>query len=247
MGDPRNGFELLKKANPVDVDQVLGADSEAARTILASIVQEPQPETSVRRPGRRPVRLAIALAAMTLVLIAATWLLTRNVENPQAIACHQAVDTDSDIAAAPTGGPATADACIPVWEDGIIENPEVAPLGSLPPLTACVTERGNLAVFPTDDQDVCASLGLAYPEPASQDDANQIRQLDSDLQAYFSSKECASMQEAETRVPNMLDDAGFDTWTIQTQQASDERPCASYSLTADTETIHLVPIPAQDN
>lgn len=247
MSDPRNGFEVLKEANPVDADQVESPDSETAQTMLASIIETPRPEVSRNRLGRRPLRLAAVLTVLAVVLIGATWLLTRDVENPQAIACHQAVNLDSDIAAAPVGGPATAEACIPVWEDGILENPDLAPTGSVPPLTACVTERGTLAVFPADNQDVCATLGLAHPEPTSQDTANQIRQLETDLQAYFASTQCADMHEAETRVRNILDDAGFDTWTIQTQQASEERPCASIALSSDTETIHLVPIPTPDN
>ncbi|MFP4074534.1 MAG: hypothetical protein ACLFVZ_10890, partial [Actinomycetota bacterium] len=184
MGDPRDGFELLRKANPVDVDQVEGPESETAQDMFASITKTPRPDTSQGRVRRRPLRLAAALAATAVVLVAATWLLTRDVENPQAIACHQAVDLDSDIAAAPVGGPATADACVPVWEDGILVNPAVAPDDSVPPLTACVTERGTLAVFPTDNPRVCETLGLVYPEPSGQDDADGIRLLDADLQAH---------------------------------------------------------------
>ncbi len=247
MSDPSNGFELLKEANPVDVDQVKSPDSETAQTMLASIIETPRPEVSRKRLGRRPLRLAAVLTGLAVVLIGATWLLTRDVENPQAIACHQAVNLDSDIAAAPVGGPATAEACIPVWEDGILEKPDVAPTGSVPPLTACVTGRGTLAVFPTDNQDVCSDLGLAYPEPTSQDTADQIRQLDTDLQVHFASGECAGMEKAETRVRTILDDSGLDGWSIETQEPSEARPCASYSLDADTETIHLVPIPVPDS
>lgn len=247
MGDPRDGFELLRAANPVDVDQVEGPDSEVAQTMLATIFNQPRPNVSTERRWRRPLRLAVALAAMAVVLVAATWLLTGDVENPQAIACHQAVDLDSDIAAAPVGGTTTADACVPVWEDGILENRDVAPVGSVPPLTACVTERGTLAVFPTDDRGVCESFGMAYPEPTSRDTADQIRQLDADLQAYFASTECAGMEEAETRIRQTLDDSGFGDWTIETQETTETRPCASYSLDAETETIHLIPIPAPDS
>ncbi|MFP3883343.1 MAG: hypothetical protein ACLFWH_13630 [Actinomycetota bacterium] len=247
MGDPRDGFELLQAANPVDVDQVEGLDSEVAQALLATITTQPRPDLSSGRRWRRPLRLAAALAAMVAVLVAATWLLTRDVENPQAIACHQAVDLDSDIAAAPVGGPATAEACVPVWEDGILENSDATSAGSVPPLTACVTDRGNLAVFPTDDRQVCETLGLAYPEPTSRDAADQIRQLDADLQAYFASKECAGMDEAEDRVRETLDDSGFGGWNIETQEATDTRPCASYSLDAEAETIHLIPIPEPDS
>lgn len=247
MGDPRDGFELLRAANPVGADQVEGPDSEVAQTMLATIISQPRPDVSTGWRWRRPLRLAVALAAMAIVLVAANWLLTRDVENPQAIACHEAVDLDSDIAAAPVGGPTTAEACAPVWEDGVLENPDVAPAGSVPPLTACVTQRGTLAVFPTDDRQVCETLGLAYPEPTSQDAADRIRQLDADLQAYFASTECAGMDEAESRVRETLDDSGFGGWTIEAQEATGTRPCASYSLDAETETIHLIPIPAPDS
>lgn len=247
MGDPMDRFELLRAANPVDVDQVEGPDSEVAQTMLATIISQPRPDTSTGQPWRRPLRLAVAVAAIAVVLVAATLSLTRDVANPEGIACHQAVDIDSDIGAAPVGGPATADACVEVWENGILDNPDVASAGSVPPLTACVTERGTLAVFPTDNRQVCETLGLAYSEPTSQDAADRIRQLDADIQAYFASTGCAGFEEAENRARQTLGDSGFGVWTIETKEATEIRPCASYSLDAETETIHLIPVPVPDS
>lgn len=242
MSESRDNLERLRSLNPVDLDQVEGPDSERAQDLLARVLQTPRPATR-RSAAQRTVRLAAVLAILALFLLAATWLLTREVETPQSIACYQAVDLDSDVAAAPPGRPATAEACAQVWDDNVLTNPDLVPAGSVPPLTACVTQAGTLAVFPTGDSTVCETLGLAHPEPSSQDEADQVRQLDTSLNQFFASSDCVAIEDAVARVRQILNDSGFSEWTIQQEQATGARPCASYSLNAPTQTINIIPIP----
>lgn len=166
MTDPRDGFELLRATNPIDERDVEGPDSPRARELLVSVMATPRPPAERPRILSRRLRVAIALGALAVATTAAAWLWTRTVEIPDSVLCYQAADLDSDISGAPVGGTATADACIPVWRDGDLQNSDVAPNGSVPPLTACVAESGALAVFPTDETTVCETLGLAYPEPS---------------------------------------------------------------------------------
>jgi hypothetical protein len=182
----------------------------------------------------------LAVAALTT---AAAWLWTRTIDLPNAVTCYQAVDTDAAAAAAPAGSEATADACVPVWEARILINTGITPAGSVPPLTACVAENGSLAVFPTADTTVCRSFGLAYPEPAGQDQADDIRDVEMRLIAYFQSDNCLSMADAEINVRRILDESGFNEWTVQSQPENPERPCASHSLDTQSHTLHLIPIP----
>lgn len=240
-----DGLDLLRATNPIDDDNVPDADSARAAELLAEIKATPRPERPLsRRFGRRPpVRLAIALAALAMVTIAAAWLWTRRVEIPDAISCYESTELDADIAAAPSGGPASAEACETVWQSEILVNPDIAPSGSIPPLTACVAETGALAVFPTDDTTICRTLGLAYPDPGTQSEADGLRQAQSQLIDYFQSEACIPMPEAEAQVRRVLDDAGLTDWLIETQAENPDRPCASHSFDSPNQTIHLVPIP----
>lgn len=242
MNNRHEGVYRLRDINPVDEANVDGPDSPRAEELLATIIATPR-DIREHGPARRPVRLAIILAAAALAAIAAVWVTTQVVERPTAISCYQAVDLDADTAAAPAGGPATADACQPVWADGILANTDITPSGDVPPLTACVADNGSLAVFPTDDATVCEQLGLAYPEPLQQDTADDIRQLENQLIAYFQTEDCPTIETAADQVRRILDQAGLTDWTIQTQPANPQRPCASHSLVEESQTVILIPIP----
>lgn len=244
MNKRNKGLNRLRAINPVDETSVDGPDSPRAAELLTRITATPRDAHEHTLPGRKPLRLAITVAAAALATIAAVWVWTQAVERPTAISCYQAVDLDADIAAAPAGGPATADACEPVWADGVLTNTDIAPRWDIPPLTACVADNGSLAVFPTDDATVCEELGLAYPEPLEQDQADDLRTLEEDLIAYFQTEECPTIEAAATRVRQILDRAGFTQWTIQKQPESPQRPCASHSLDEEARTIILIPIPA---
>lgn len=245
MSEFGNDLELLRSFDPVDLGQVEGPDSERARDLLERVMRAPRPATR-RSAVQRSARPAV-LAMLALFLLAATWFLTREVETPQSIACYQAVDLDSDVAAAPPGRPAAAEACAQVWEDGVLSNPDLVPVGAVPALTACVTQAGTLAVLPTGDSAVCEELGLAYPEPSSQTEADNVRQLDSSLNQLFSSSDCVAIDDVVAQVRLIMADSDLLDWTIDLGAATDERPCASYSLDARTRTITLVPIPSPNS
>lgn len=243
MSDPKEGFELLRAANPIDEADVEGPDSPRAQELLERVLASPIPEPEQPRLPARRVRVIIALAILALATTAAAWLWTRAIERPNAILCYEQANLEADIAGAPAGGRATADACATVWQDRVLVNPEVAPPGLVPPLTACVGENGSLAVFPTDNSTICDKLGLAHPDPGSQDPADAVRRLENDLISYFQSRNCIAVAEAQTAVRAILDEAGFSVWRIESQPESPDRPCASFSMDPVAQTIHLIPIP----
>lgn len=238
----QDGLERLRAINPVDETDVDGPDSPHAQELLTRVTSTHPGLPSPRLMSKR-VRLVLAVLAAMVATTAAAWIWTRAITTPNAISCYQAVDLDADIAAAPPGREATADACVPVWERAELANPDLVPAGSIPPLTACVAENGSLAVFPTEDTNVCAALGLAYPEPEQQDTADLIREVEDRLVGYFQSRECIPLGEAEAEVNKVLDSAGFTSWMIQTQPENSERPCASFSFDPTSETVILIPIP----
>ena len=244
MNDPRDGLELLRANNPVDESNVEAHDSPRAQDLFAKIVATPRDETPPRRiSSSRRLRLVTALLAVAALTTAAAWLWTRTIDLPNAVTCYQAVDLAADAAAAPAGSEATVEACAPVWDAEILVNTGISPAGSVPPLTACVAENGSLAVFPTADTTICRSFGLAYPEPAGQEQADNTREVEAQLIAYFQSGNCISMAEAETNVRRILGESGFAEWMVQSQPENLERPCASHSLDTQSQTVHLIPIP----
>lgn len=244
MSSPRDTFDLLAQADPVDEQSLVASDSEWAEALLSEIVAQPhgRPATT----GVRPLKTAFVLAVLGLVSIAATWLWTRPVELPDSVLCYESVSLDADIAGAPLAGEPSADACAAVWRSGELENPSLVDRGGVPPLTACIAESGALAVFPSDDPDLCGSMGLPYPEPSSQGDAAELRRVAQDLVEYFQSLDCVEMAEAEAQVRHLLDKGGLQHWDIRAQPATDARPCASHSFDPDSKAIHLIPIPDND-
>lgn len=243
MKRERTAFGALRRTNPVRDNDVPGADSPEARELLTRILATPQ-DREIRTPAsRRNLHLVIAVAAISVITVAATWIWLRTISIPNAIICYQAVDLDADAAAAPPSETATGDACAPAWEQQTLVNPDIVPPGSLPPLTACVAENGALAVFPTDDTTVCRRLGLAHPDPTTQELADNVRTLESQLIEYFQSEECIPVREATEHASDVAEDHGLGGWAIEAQTETPERPCASFSIDPDLETIFIVPIP----
>lgn len=245
MSDLRRAFDELTSANPVDRDQLESYDSPTARRILRSILNTPQ-ETArrARTPfGKRRLVLVAAIIVVTLITLAAVWIMTRPVTQPQAIACFQAPHPDADRVGIQSGRPAGTAACEQFWADGTLSNPEFGSPGSVPPLMACVSEAGSLFVFPSDDPGLCARLGLAVPDPATSLEADTVRALNNALVDYFSSQPCTTIPQAVADVRRILDEHEAFDWIVVATAGNDERPCASFGLDAEEHTIHLVPIP----
>lgn len=243
MGRRRGGLDWLRALNPVEETDVEGPDSARAQDLLAEILARPRESGSGERYGWKPLRVALAMMAVLLVTTAAAWIWTALIDKPNAISCYQAPSLDADIAAAPAAGEASAETCAVVWQDGILENLEIVATGSIPPLTACISETGGLAVFPTDDTTICGRLGLAHPDPGGQSDADSLRTVEETLISYFQSETCIRMDEAQVEVRRILDDARLVDWRLNPQPEHPDRPCASHSFDPETRTIHLIPIP----
>jgi hypothetical protein len=235
--------EALRRTNPVRDDEVPGADSPKAQELLARIIATPRDHGKPAPPSRRRLQLVIAVAVISIVTVAATLIWLRTISIPNAIICYQDVDLDSDTAGAPAGETAAAEACVPVWEQRTLVNPDISPPGSVPPLTACVARNGALAVLPTEDTSICRRLGLAQPDPATQPSADNIRTLEGQLIDYFQSVECVAISEAIDHVRAQAEDHGLGSWAIEAQGETPERPCASFSIDPELETILIVPIP----
>ena len=242
MSRRRDAFDELVSANPVDRDRLPAGLSPWAQHTLAAILDTMRDAGRPNTPRWKRRRLVvIAVVLLTLVALGATWILTRPVTQPQAIACFQAPNLDADRVAVQSGSSAAA--CEHLWADGTLSNPTFGPAGSVPPLVACVSEAGSLFVFPSDDLSLCGRLGLAEPDPSPPQDADRVRAIIDDLANYFSDQPCIPIQRAADDVRRILDEQGATDWTIDATPGTDDRPCASVALDAEQTTVLLVPIP----
>jgi len=244
MGRRDDAFAILRSNDPVDEATVDGANSPKARALLADIVTTPRPPLDrPERSVRRRLVFAIAIALLAVVSVAATWLFLRDVTDPISVGCYQDTSLDSDVVAVASGGALDVSLCEPVWKDGTLTNNTAAPAGQVPPLIGCVTNTGNLAVFPSSAEDLCGRLGLAEPAPESVPAGDAIRQLNNELVAHFEANDCQPIEDAETDIRRILDRHGLNDWQVQVSLGGPDRPCASFGLDAPNRTIHLIPIP----
>ncbi|VAW06659.1 hypothetical protein MNBD_ACTINO02-1324 [hydrothermal vent metagenome] len=239
-----DAIDALRAADPAKRFPAPDPDSPEARALFNDIIAQPRWLPDEDKPyRRRRVVTIVAVALLTLLLIAVAWLTLRDVSNPISVACYQSTSLDSNIADAPSRGALDPDLCRSVWEDGRLANTDIVPAGQVPPLIACVTDEGNLAVFPTSNTALCSSLGLAEPNPESIPDADAVRLLNEDLFTYFDQQDCRPMEQATRDVRRILNKHGLNNWQVETSPGTPERPCASYALDAPTQILRLVPIP----
>ena len=240
-------FEAFRASNPVDESTVPGPESPKARALLAEITATPRTQPGrLTRYSRRRLAVAIAVALLAMASIAAAWLILRDVSDPLSVACYQAATLDSDVAVGAPGDNLDVTLCEPAWEDGTLVNDDIAPAGQVPDLVGCVTDQGNLAVFPSDSRALCTELGLASLNPESVPEGNVLRQLDTDLVEHSEQHECQPIAAAEQDVRQILDSYGLEDWQIRVSRGAPGRSCASYGLDIATETVRLIPIPPAD-
>ncbi|MEZ5176668.1 MAG: hypothetical protein R2823_10795 [Acidimicrobiia bacterium] len=239
-----DAFEAFRASNPVDESTVPAPDSPQARALFDEITATPRTqEVALARFPRRRLVVAIAVALLALASIAAAWLILRDVTDPIAVVCYQAPSLDSDAADATTEGTLGVELCEPAWKSGRLVNEDIVPSGEVPPLVGCVTDQGNLAVFPSDSQALCTQLGLAEPNPESVPDSDVLRELQNELVQHFDQQVCQPIEDASQDVRRILDTHGFEDWQIQVAPGGAGRPCASLAFDVANETVHLVPIP----
>lgn len=233
----RDPFEGLESINPVPPsgERPDSRSDPAAQALLARI-QESHREGAPSRHRRRVRHFLIPVVgvAAATTTAAAAWVIVRAADDPTQVACYRAVDLDSDIVGLASESDPIAQ-CRRVWETGGFGD-------SRPPeLHACVLRSGIVGVFPADDGDPCARLGL---EPADlTGEAPAIVAVQGRLAERFIA-ECVPLEAAATIVATELRDAGLDDWTVTGPgTAPPDRPCGSIAVDVPTRTITVVAVP----
>lgn len=231
----RDPFEVLRENNPADPDDVDAYSAAASRTLNAIS----------RRSSRRTRRLVLVAVALLAVIAAAAmvWVLTVRDVSALSLSCYEEISLASTrVGVEVDTFPSAADCELP-WKNGTLQQPGLEP-GEAPFLTACVTDDGNLAVFPSGDPTTCSVVGLATPTTDQlQAPLANLAEAQEAIRVYFFGGDCRLLDEAEREVRIILNRYGLDQWTIQRQQNQPDSPCASVSYDIPGTSVILSPIP----
>ena len=236
-------FELIADANPIGAESVPGSDSEVVRRVFEDVTSR----VAHSRRVRRRVQI-VGLAILALAAIAAGVYLSRPPSQLNGVSCYSAAALDADffVTLSADGGPGTVDDCVPLWLDGSLTNDAIDVPEEASDLTGCVSEVGQLLVFPSRDDGLCNRFGLAVAEkPTGVEE--QIK-ISNGLVDFFGGAGCITMEDAESKVREiLLSSSEGDLWNLEVDDPTEEWPCASYSLDAEKRRIVLVPIPRSPN
>ena len=242
----RDPFDVLGGFDPIDENDLPDPHSEEADALLERIVAEQRsPERLAPTPRWRRTAVIAFAAVVVIAAVAMTFRFALQLSTP-AVTCYEAVDLDSNRFGFGADGFPTVESCRSPWLDGTLQSADVA-AGEVPPLTGCVTEAGDLAVFPSDEAGVCEALGLADLVPSQrQDGLSEIAMANERLNAVFLGSECIPFAEAEGTVRAILDESGLAGWSVEIDEQSRGLPCASYALDVSNQTVILIGIPELD-
>jgi len=142
--------------------------------------------------------------------------------------CFAAPALDAPAAGAPFTGQDLGAFCRQQWTAGSIASPVPGPAPT--EWVACVAESGGVDVFPSGDQDLCASLGLQPLPPGYFEAVPRYAGLEADLFGRFPDSGCTSREDALAVARRILDTDGYSGWGLETTGFGDVTPCAKVDL-----------------
>lgn len=221
-------FQLLARVNPLrDLDEALPSDA----ILLAQIVAGAAP--TVRRRSRR--RWIASGTALVVIAAAAAYTFARSdrAHDPTSITCYSnaARDPHSQFALGPQEDPLAA--CRQLWESGQLGT------GDVPPLTACVTDTGIVAIVPGDLR-VCSELGYAQWNGTVDPEAQSLLPFRDEVDRTLG-RTCYPADSAARIVTDLLSQYHLEGWTVVEGHGSDQHmPCTVGMVDLPSKTITLV-------
>jgi hypothetical protein len=182
----------------------------------------------VRKERKRPTqrkrrRLAAVMLPAALLSIAATGYVILKADEVVAagIGCYDAATEDANVAVVSTTGADPVKVCTELWARGDIgSSPD-----NVPAMTACINSGGAVAVFPTDEDDVCTRLGLQPLPDGYSKAARSFAKMRDDMHrqlykagTHGGADETAACLDEDTSLDiatSVLEKHGFDDWTTE--------------------------------
>lgn len=216
-----------------DIERRLGGVDVRAIALL----EHPRSKELKQRPRRRRLTAAV-LVSSALLLAGGAYAITRPPASAtvEGIVCYEDASGEAGGNVVGADGRSPAEVCAEMWEAGTI----LSNVSQAPSLQACTFAKGHyIGVFPSDDPNLCASLGLA-PVPAGYEKAAaQFSAMLDDLAPRLNGT-CVALDEAVLIAREVLDRHGFVEWTIESVgAASPKTPCTEYSFDAVRQLLRL--------
>ncbi len=220
-------FLMLVATNPV---RALESSEYGDEALLARIIAAGKPN----RMNTPRIRRGWVIGGVSVALIvAAAFAVLRHEapDDPTLFLCYseQSASPATQIQL-PTSDPIAA--CRELWESGRFGARDV------PPLTACITGDGFIAVVPGGDQ-ACVDLGFALWRGSFDDDEQAVIEFRKEVARSFGLT-CYSEQEGTLAVETLLNEHGLDGWTIVSNHDwTDAFPCTASGVDATSKTVTL--------
>ncbi len=220
-------FVVLVAANPVPTLERSEYGDEA---MLARILTAGKPN----RLNSPPIRRGWVIGGISVMMIVAAAFAVLRHEAPDdstLFLCYseRSADPANQVALA-SGDPIKA--CREVWESGQFG------ASSVPPLTACITGDGFIAVMPGGDQ-ACVDLGFSLWRGSFDDNEQAANDFRQEVGRSLGST-CYSAQEGQQVVAALLDDYGLGGWTIVgNDDWTDAFPCTAGGVDVGSKTVTL--------
>ena len=218
-------FLVLVAANPV---RALERSEYGDETMLARIIAAGKPN----RLNTPRIRRGWVIGGISVMMVTAAAYAVLSREAPDdatRMMCYSELSADPaqriQLATSdPIGG------CQELWQSGQLGARDV------PPLTACITEDGIIAVVPGGDQ-ACADLGFSLWRGSFDNDEQSIIDFQDEV-GHSLGLTCYTAPEGQLVVEALLNKYGLDGWTIVTNDdRSDSLPCTASAVDTPTKTV----------
>lgn len=211
--------ELLDRANPLP-GPLRPPSSEQVARVMAAVHHKLARRGQRRRKG---LVAGLALSACAGGGVAAWAITHRSADNPLMVACHAEARLDSSIIEVTGDGSPAIEQCRALWIRGDFR--EVGFEGE-PPLVGCARPGDVAAVFPGDDQSICAELGLDALDPRASDEQRRLTRFQDTVTERTLELGCIDADQLRQILDEELQDHGLPDWSVVVDEASSESDVA---------------------
>lgn len=225
----RDPLDVLRDANPVPA---LSAARPGDEALLQSILATPR----ARRTRKLWVVGGTGVVAVALAAFAVFH--QSSPKDPTAVVCYSdAHDPPKEkVGLSMVEDPVAA--CAEQWNSGVLGS------GSVPALTACISNDGTIAVIPGDQQ-VCSKLGLDNWVGSFSTGEEKLISFTEAVTDYFASK-CVAPDDAVSAAQRLLDEWHMAGWSIQNSGGwTSARQCTGSGV--DPANKHVIVVSRRRN
>jgi hypothetical protein len=199
------------------------------------LAEHPHPR---RAPRWKPVIAGVsAVVVLGTGAVAAAVIRSERVQAPTSLVCRAAASRTASAIVLPMSDDPIGE-CARLWLDGRLPDlDEPGDGGARPDLIACTAPDRALEVLPAFADETCEMLGLT---PADVPAAVADPLVELDRRVVEMNKACISVSDARQQAPALLEELGFDDWSVSVIDRDD--PCGRIAI--DTEAKQLVVFPS---